>query len=140
MKPKNVLLIDDDIDDQEFFTEALSKLENVNLVGVANNGKEALDMLKNFISLPDLIFMDCNMPLMNGTECLNEIIQDPRTRDIPVFMLSGAIEQAELSRKLGAQGFIKKTSDLAELRTELNRAINHNISVNYVITEQPVLN
>jgi CheY-like chemotaxis protein len=140
MKPKNILLIDDDKDDQEFFIEALRKVENISLVVVANSGKEALDMLENSILLPDLIFMDCNMPLMNGTECLNEIIQNPRTRDIPVFMLSSAIEQAELSRKLGAQGLIKKTFDLTALRIELNRVINYNIAINHVIIEQPVLN
>ena len=129
---KNILLVDDDIDDQEFFIEALELLDNVNLYGVANNGKEALGILGNSVSLPDLIFLDVNMPVMNGLECLTEIVKNPRTNTIPVIILSSAFEQAELSRKLGAKGFIKKSSDLKGLRTELHRIITLNITVNYL--------
>jgi len=139
MKSKGILLVDDDTDDQEFFIDALSELENVNLHGVANNGREALDMLTNSISLPDLIFMDFNMPLMNGIECLSEIVNIPRIRDIPVIMLSGAFEQAALSLKLGAKGFIKKSFDITELRANLHQIISPDLTVSYVITDQTFL-
>ena len=133
---KNIFLVDDDKEDQEFFIEALNKIENAKLYGIASNGKEALDTLKNTDTLPDFIFMDFNMPLMNGIECLFEITNLARTKNIPVFMLSSAIEQAEVSRKFGAKGFIKKTSDKAVLITELLRIINFGITVNYIVTDK----
>ena len=133
---KNIFLVDDDTDDQQFFVEAISGLKNISLSGVANNGSEALNMLCNCILLPDIIFLDFNMPLMNGIECLREIKRFPRTKDIPVFMLSSAFEQAELSRELGAKGFIKKSNDITAFRKELDRVINLSITVNYIVTDQ----
>ena len=137
MKQKSIFLVEDDTDDQNFFIEALSAIENTNVYGVASNGKEALSMLKDSISLPDHIFMDFNMPVMNGIECLIEMGKDPQTRDIPVVILSGSIEQAGPAAKLGA-GFIRKSPEIEELRTQLHRIINLNITVNYVISDQTV--
>ena len=130
MKHKMVLLIDDDIDDQEFFITALSSIDNTRLYGVVNNGKEAINLLTKSLSLPDVIFMDCNMPLMNGKDCLNEILQNPRTHNIPVIMLSSSIDQKELFIQLGAKNFIKKAQDIASLQTELRQAME-SISVTY---------
>eukprot|EP01035_Chromulina_nebulosa_P054372 gene54372-74484_t len=76
MQSKSILLVEDDKDDQEFFIEAIKDIENVTLYFVANNGKEALDKLRNSKVLPDLIFTDINMPVMNGIECLTAIIED----------------------------------------------------------------
>ena len=133
---KNIFLVDDDIDDQEFFVEAINGLKNISLSGVANNGKEALNVLNNSALLPDFIFLDFNMPLMNGIECLREIKTFPRTKDIPVFMLSSAIEQAGLSRELGAKGFIKKCSEITAFRKELDKVINLDIAVKYIIIDE----
>jgi len=133
---KNIFLIDDDTDDQDFFVKAISGLKNISLSGVTNNGSEALKTLNNSTLLPDFIFLDFNMPLMNGIECLREIKKSPRTKDIPVFMLSSAIEQAKLSRELGAKGFIKKSNDITAFRKELDRVINLSITVNYIVTDQ----
>jgi CheY-like chemotaxis protein len=133
---KTIFLIDDDKDDQDFFIAALTGIENVCLFGIANNGKEALDILVNSVSLPDVIFLDFNMPGMNGIECLVNIKKSTITKDIPVFMLSSALEQAELGRRLGAKGFIKKSSSIYELRTELQHILNLGIVVNYIIPGQ----
>jgi CheY-like chemotaxis protein len=132
---KNIFLVDDDTDDQEFFVEAISGLKNISLSGMANNGKEALNILNNSTLLPDFIFLDFNMPFMNGIQCLCEIKKFPRTKDIPVIMLSSALEQAELSRELGAKGFIKKCDDVTTFRKELHRVINRFITVKYIITD-----
>lgn len=133
---KNLFLVDDDPDDQEFFMEAIDRLENVTLSGLANNGKEAIDKLINSKTLPDYIFLDFNMPLMNGIECLTELKKMLLTKDIPVFMLSTAFEQPERCKKIGAKGFIKKSADVHELETQLDYIINANLSINYVITGQ----
>ena len=125
---RNVLLVDDDIDDQEFFTEALTGIENAHLFSVSNSGMEALKILENPGSLPDYIFPDFSMHVMNGIECLVNIKKLTITKDIQLFMLSGAFEQAELSRKLGAKGFIKKSADMATLRTELQNILKPELS------------
>ncbi|MEP6465325.1 MAG: response regulator [Parafilimonas sp.] len=134
MKIKRVLLIEDDIIDQEFFVKALSKIRNGRLYGIANDGKEALTMLENNITPPDIIFMDCNMPVMNGSECLNEILQNPRTRNIPVYMLSSAVDQKDIFEQLGAKAFIKKTYDITLLRAKIDNIINDNLTLSYVET------
>ena len=124
MALKNIFLVEDDADDQGFFLDALSNIQNATLYGIANNGKEAFDMLLHSDLIPDVIFMDINMPLMNGMECLCAIKKFPRTKQhIPVIMLSTAVEQAQLCQELGAKGYIRKPSDLTLLQTELNRLI-----------------
>ena len=121
---KNVFLVDDDTDDQLFFIEALSEIENAALYDVANNGREALDRLENSVVLPALIFMDINMPIMNGIECLSKIIKNPQIRNIPVVILTSDTGQAELVCRLGAKAFLKKPSDSKILRQQLEQLIN----------------
>lgn len=121
---KNIFLVDDDPDDQLSFIEALSQIENATLYDVANNGKEALERLEHSSSLPALIFMDINMPVMNGIECLSEIIKNPQIRNIPVVILTSDTVQAELVCKLGAKAFLKKPGDSKILREQLQQMIN----------------
>lgn len=120
---KSIYLIEDDLDDQEFFVEALREIKFAFLYGIANNGNEALEKLKNDI-IPDLIFMDINMPQMNGIECLRKIIQTEQIKNIPVIILSTAIIEIEKIRSLGARGFIEKPSDNRVLKTLLEKMIN----------------
>lgn len=120
---KSVLLIEDDEDDQWFFIEAIKDISNVSLYHVANNGSAALDKLKNSAILPDIIFSDINMPLMNGIECFLEIIKTPRTRHIPVVFISSDTSKKELVYKLGAKAFIEKKSDKQTLSELLKQIV-----------------
>ena len=124
---KSIFLVEDDLDDQEFFVDALNEIENVSLYGIANNGEEALDKLNNNL-IPDLIFMDIHMPRMNGIECLTMIVQTDQTKNIPVIMLSAALPQIEDARSLGARGFIEKPSNGSVLRAHLETMINMDFS------------
>jgi CheY-like chemotaxis protein len=126
---KNVFLVEDDPDDRGFFIEALSNIQNAKLCGVARNGKEALNELIHSVVIPDTIFMDINMPLMNGIECLRALINIPRISHIPVVMLSTAVEQAEFCCRLDAKGYIKKPNDVAVLQAELTQVINREFIV-----------
>jgi len=125
----NVLLVEDDKDDQLFFSDAISEIEDVVLQNVASNGIEALRMLETSTALPDLIFMDINMPMMNGIECLIQIIRNPHLKNIPVVILSTDISGAELICNLGAKAFIKKPADRTTLRTKLVEMIHRDFSV-----------
>ena len=131
---KNIFLVEDDPDDRGFFIEALSNIQNAKLCGVARNGKEALNELIHSVVIPDTIFMDINMPLMNGIECLRALINIPRISHIPVVMLSTAVEQAEFCCRLGAKGYIKKPADITALQAELNQVI-YSDSCNYKATK-----
>jgi CheY-like chemotaxis protein len=127
-KLKSILLIEDDKDDQFFFIEALNEIGNANIFDIVNNGKEALSKLEKSVILPDLIFTDINMPVMNGLECLSEIMRSPRLRNIPVVILSTDTGTIELVRILGAKAFIKKPVDSRTLREEIERMVNMNFT------------
>lgn len=120
---QTVLLVDDDADDQLFFIETLRGIENATLFDVAYNGREALDKLENTPLLPTLIFMDINMPLMNGMECLLAISKNPQINGIPVIILSGSTGEMAQARALGAMGFIRKTENSNLMRQQLTQMI-----------------
>ncbi len=127
---KNILLVEDDLDDQGFFVDAISTIENVELQHISNNGLEALYSLLHSPTLPDLIFMDINMPKMNGLECLAEIIKNPYLKNIPVIMLSTSGEQGAITGALGACAFIQKTETEALLRTKIEQMISQHFGQN----------
>ena len=114
-----ILLVENDMEDQALFMEAIREIENASLIAIANNGRQALSRLNNHLRIPDIIFMDIDMPVMNGLECLAEITRTPEVRHIPVVILSTDAFQADAAYKLGAKGFIKKTCDIENLRTHL---------------------
>lgn len=123
------MLIEDDTDDQEFFREALSRIGHATLYGIAQNGKEALGILRDSHILPDLIFSDINMPVMNGIECLAELKTDPRFRRIPVIILSSAEEESIIASTLGARAFINKQNSFNELCGQIGKCISEDVVV-----------
>jgi CheY-like chemotaxis protein len=72
-----IFLVEDDTDDQTFFKEALDTIQDTLLLDIAENGQEALAKLRGMPIYPDIIFMDINMPVMNGIDCLREIKSTP---------------------------------------------------------------
>jgi len=127
-RSKTILLVEDNKLYQLLFIQVLKEIKHAILYGIANNGKEALDKLENSAILPDLIFTDINMPVMDGIECLTEIKKNPKIKDIPVVVLSSATPQIELVQKLGAKAFLKKPSDIQTLREQLEQMINLDFS------------
>lgn len=118
---KTCFLIDDDVDDQEIFIMALDQLDMQFHCTVANNGNEALQKLKRESVLPDYIFLDLNMPRMNGKECLKELKKNERLQNIPVIIYTTSSSKADMedTLKLGAAGFITKPFSLKELTDTL---------------------
>jgi CheY-like chemotaxis protein len=110
-KPKSILLIEDDEDDQYFFKQVILQIGSITLYHIAGNGREALNMLKLSTTLPDFIFTDVNMPVMDGIECLTEIAKIPLIRDIPVVVLSSDTSHMDLFTQMGVRAFIKKPDD-----------------------------
>src|ERR1035437_5377961 len=89
LKQLNVLLADDDMDDCIFFKKALAELPLPTQLTTVYDGEELMQILNNkTIQLPHVIFLDINMPRKNGFECLAEIKQNDRLKDVPVIMFS----------------------------------------------------
>ena len=125
MKEKICFLIDDDEDDREIFQLALDQIRGIKGV-MSHNGKEALKMLDDNSFTPDFIFLDLNMPLLSGKECLQEIRKIPRLHSVPVFIYTTSSrddDKVEIE-KLGATGFITKPSKLINLVRILSTYLN----------------
>ncbi len=114
-KSSKVFLIDDDFDDQEFFSLALKNINASNECVFASNGISGLEMLQNDENFnPDYIFIDQNMPRMTGLECLEQIKKIDRFFQTPIYMYSTSGNQPtrDESKMLGATGYIVKPSGL----------------------------
>ena len=112
------LLVDDDADDRTLFIEAVEEIDKTIECKTANNGEQALALLRNTEnSLPDFIFLDIRMPRINGKKCLFEIKKDERLKHIPViiYTTSKGVEESKELREMGAFYFISKPSNADEI-------------------------
>jgi len=123
-KPFNILLVDDDIDDRFFFKDVLSELP-IPTHFATIDGQELIDYLsKEIDKLPDVIFLDLNMPSKNGFECLAELKSSKELQHIPVIIYSTSFHNtvADELYKSGACYYMRK-SDLVELKKMLLRVL-----------------
>jgi CheY-like chemotaxis protein len=133
--PIAILLVDDDPDCRLLVRDAITECKVSNTVLEAANGNEALAILRRVgphanAPRPGLIFLDLEMPGLNGIETLRQIKQDPQLRDIPVVMMTGVSdeEQMRLAAVYGANSYtLKPASAEAFLKTVLT-------STNYWLT------
>ena len=110
--PFRILLVDDDKGDRFFFKNALSEL-SISIQFRNVDGEELMDHLsKNSHELPDVIFLDLNMPCKNGFECLTEIKLSKKFQHIPVIVYSASFDEmvADELYKNGAHYYIQKTN------------------------------
>jgi CheY-like chemotaxis protein len=123
-KNKHILLIDDDSDDQLFFKEILEELNMGFTCGFASNGRDGLAMMKE-MPQPDVIFVDLNMPVMNGFQYLEMVKNGSFYSNIPIVMLttSNAKTDKEKARNLGAVGFISKPDSFHLFREILKETL-----------------
>jgi CheY-like chemotaxis protein len=117
MPYQNILLIDDDLDDREIFQAALEKTRLAVQCTALDNAIEALELLRSEQLNPQLIFLDLNMPVMNGQQFLVEIKNDERLSHIPVVILSTSSHRTtiELTKELGAMDFFSKPDKFEDL-------------------------
>ena len=109
--PLHLLIADDDNDDRDLFCEAVISVDAEITCSMAEDGKQALKMLSDTaVSRPDLIFLDINMPVMNGWEVLKSLKSDDRLRDIPVIIYTTSSGENERNKasQLGALCFVTK--------------------------------
>lgn len=112
------LLTDDDEDDRFLFQEALQSVDPSIYCNTARNGREALLFLKNVNrKLPDVIFLDINMPELNGWDFLTTVKKNSALSSIPIIMYSTSshIMDIKKANELGAFGFLTKPDAMDEL-------------------------
>lgn len=125
---KQVMLIDDDRDDAELFKEVLSEINSsIDFVYYQDSKAALKQLLDNQDNLPELIFLDINMPVVNGWQCLTEFKRSEHLKDIAVIMFttSSQSREKEIAKELGAQGFITKPNDYETLKRLLSSVINN---------------
>lgn len=117
MRYRNILLIDDDDEDQEIFLAAVEEVSNLVRCVAFSGATEALIKLIAKDLNPDVIFLDLNMPIMNGQQFLIEIKKNTELKNIPViiFSTSSHFTTIQLTKKLGASDFITKPAKYDEL-------------------------
>jgi CheY-like chemotaxis protein len=125
---KRIFLVDDDEDDQLFFTDALKEIDPDIQCSVARNGKDAIKILQELNQLPDVIFLDLNMPFMNGFECLKVLKTEIKLSQIPIviFTTSNDPRDVQLTHRLGAEVFLSKPNDFNQLKLKLEHILKIN--------------
>jgi CheY-like chemotaxis protein len=122
--PKRVLLIDDDTDDAEVFADVLKEIPRDFDFYHFSDGREALTRLQQTgSSHPDIIFLDINMPIVDGWECLRKIKELANLANIPIIMYSTAnlVGKDLQPGDVGATAFLTKPDSFGELREKLTR-------------------
>ena len=125
----HILLADDDEDDRLFFKDAIEEVKVKTVVRIVEDGVQLLDYLnKPDISLPNVVFLDLNMPRKNGMECLKEIRSDHKLKDLSVviYSTSASEEDIEATFVRGANVYIKKPNDFDELKRVLGQVLSLN--------------
>jgi CheY-like chemotaxis protein len=144
LKYVRVVLVDDDPDDREFFQEVISELPYEIELTVYKNGQEFLNgMVARTEGMPDLVFLDLNMPVKNGKDALRELRSMDEFKNIPVIAIySTSTSDADQAETLlsGADAFISKPTDYGQLKKLISKIFemdwkNRNVDrKNFVIT------
>ena len=96
---KKIFLAEDDPDDRSFFEDALNALALQTVLVISEDGEELMTALEETVPpQPFVIFLDLNMPRKNGFECLKEIRESDKLKDIPVVVLSTSDHRSEERR------------------------------------------
>ena len=127
MSDKEILLVEDNPDDVELTRIAFREAKVANNLVVVNDGAEALDYLfargahagRDPDDLPSIVLLDLNLPRVDGREVLQAIREDPRTRSLPVVVLTTSTEPFDLESAyaLGVNSYIQKPVDFAQFQS-----------------------
>ena len=124
---KNVYLADDDEDDRSFFQDALNEVCRDTNLTIAKNGLELMDILdKPPVPMPDVIFLDLNMPAKNGFQCLEEIKKNEKLKKLPIVIFSTTLQEEAVDTvyKQGANFYICKPSNFGQLKRTLKKVLS----------------
>lgn len=129
MKQKILLIIDDDPDDREFFCDALKDVDGSAICYTFKSGLEALDALSSDRSpTPDFIFLDLNMPVLSGKQCLTELKKIKRLdrTHIIIYTTSKLTDDFSETIHMGAMHFLTKPTTYTDLCEALSNVLSEN--------------
>jgi two-component system response regulator len=148
----DILLVEDNQDDMDLALHALKQGKLANNIVVARDGEEALDFLfcrgafaqRSFEHPPKLVLLDLKLPKVDGMEVLKQVKSDPRTRTIPIVIMTSSKEERDLvaGYNLGANSYIQKPVDFDQFRETVKTiglywlVINQSVPIS-VINEVP---
>ncbi len=142
MRNKTILLVEDNPDDEALTLRALKKNNIANEVAVARDGVEALDYLfaegshagRDPAQLPEVVLLDLKLPKLDGLEVLKRLRADPRTRRIPVVILTTSSEERDIaaSYDLGANSYIRKPVDFDQFLAAV-----HQLGLYWLLLNEP---
>jgi CheY-like chemotaxis protein len=120
--PMIILYAEDDIDDFNLFCDALALVSPDAKVLNARNGAEALEVLENITVLPEAIFLDINMPTMDGKSCLKELKRNSKYKLIPVVVYTTSTDERDIAlcKELGAFEFVSKPNNTKDAIDKLS--------------------
>jgi CheY-like chemotaxis protein len=131
-KQLTILLAEDDQDDRDFFKMALKEIPIPTRLTTVNDGEQLLKYLhENSDYLPDVLFLDLNMPRKSGFECLVEIKENEKLKGLRVVVFSTSFPRdtdyesdlVKVLMKIGAYDFIRKANNLALLKEFIHQVI-----------------
>ena len=127
-KQLHILIADDDEDDKELFDEAISEISPYILISMVANGRELMQHLADH-KLPDIVFLDLNMPAMNGFECLEAIKKSDALKDLPVIIYSTSANWDQINKTYlnGASLYIQKPSNYQDIKKLLTKILEVDI-------------
>ena len=138
-----ILLVEDNQDDMDLAMHALRREKLANNISVARDGEEALDFLfcrgafahRKFEHSPKLVLLDLKLPKVDGLEVLKQIKGDPRTKTIPIVIMTSSKEERDLvsGYNLGANSYIQKPVDFDQFRETVK-----SVGLYWLVTNQPV--
>jgi len=134
--PINILLAEDDPDDRFFFDKALNEIPIATQLTTVRDGEELMEYLfANLNNLPTILFLDLSMPRKTGFECLTEIKEDPKLKDLTVVMISTSFQcdlqyeknMMKMLFNIGAEDYIRKPNDFIQLVNIIHNTITNTI-------------
>jgi CheY-like chemotaxis protein len=122
---KSIFLAEDDDDDVVIFNAIMSDIAQDVNVTIAVNGMELMNLLQKTTVLPELIFLDINMPLKNGFQCLQEIKSNDDWKGIGVILYSTSAptQQVDKAYTLGADFYLQKSTSYADFRRSIENCL-----------------
>jgi len=139
----DILLVEDNQDDMDLALHALKQGKLANNIVVVRDGEEALDFLfcrgafaqRSFEHPPKLVLLDLKLPKVDGMEVLKQVKSDPRTKTIPIVIMTSSKEERDLvaGYNLGANSYIQKPVDFDQFRETVK-----SIGLYWLVINQPV--
>jgi CheY-like chemotaxis protein len=143
MSEKLIMLVEDSPDDEELTTRALRQAKIANEIVVARDGAEAVEFLlgegahagRDLSRMPAVILLDLKLPKLSGLDVLNRLRADPRTKLIPVVILTSSSEEEDMlkSYRFGANSYVRKPIDFNQFATAVSQ-----LGIYWLLLNQPV--